>query len=703
MKRILIIIPALLILLCITKNTKAGGLDNGFKALEVHDYFKAKQIFYRSLKKDSAAASYGLSVIYSLNNNPFYSLDSALLYIKISAKTFSTIISEKQKIKYAALKVDAVSIVKQRSVINKKCFVDAQDKNSVNGYNYFIKNNVGAIQLKQAALNRNKLAYNAVKKINTSLSYQNFITTYPEAKEVGEAKARYEKQLFREYTANRSLESNVRFVKEQPTSFYVPEAQENIYKLATKSKTVEGYHGFIKTYSKNPFVPQAWRNIYNISTQVHTSINIKRFLNQFPDYPFKEELEQDFVLANTTYYPIKTKGKWGFVNEELKSVVPTKYSWVSEFSEGAAAVMLNDKVGFINKNKLTVIPFVYDEAEPFLSGLAIVGKNDKYGIINRSGETVVPIIYDEIGETSTQFISIELNGKYGFIDQKGNLKVGLQYETVGDFNNGIAYVKQNGLYGIIDTNLFYVVKPKYEWIDNLKNDFIRVKEKGLFGVIDRQGKYIVAPIYQQLTELENDYAMAVRDGVYGYIKFDGTIAIPITIAYAEGTINWGMFNEKGLARVISEERFGLIDTTGKRFVPALFEDIGVVSDDLIAIKRHGKWGYCDYDIKLKIPYNFETVAGFKGDYSIISRDGLYGVINKKGTEVIEAKYESIDRFSAHLLLVKENGLVGIIDLQKEVVLPLQYTKVGFSSDNKLIRLHTDDGFEYLKNDLIITK
>ena len=45
-------------------------------------------------------------------------------------------------------------------------------------------------------------------------------------------------------------------------------------------------------------------------------------------------------------------------------------------------------------------------------------------------------------------------------------------------------------------------------------------------------------------------------------------------------------------------------------MPALFEDIGEISSDLIAIKRHGKWGYCDYDTKLKIPYNFNYASGF---------------------------------------------------------------------------------------------
>jgi len=686
--------PVLLILFCITKNAKAGGLGKGFEALEVHDYFKAKSFFYKSLKKDSAAAAYGLSVIYARNNNPFYNLDSALLYIKISSVTFYRTTTEKQKIKYKTYQVDTLSIQKQKAVVDEKCFVFAKENNTITSYNYFIENNIGAIQIIESIVNRNKLAYGKVKKINTSVSYKSFMEMYPKAKEFNEAKARFDKQLFKEYTASRTLASNVRFVREQPASFYVAEAQDNIYDLATKTKTVKAYYYFIKTYLNNPSVPKAWRNIYNISTQVHTSKNIKKFLNQFPDYPFKEELKQDYILANTVYYPIQTNKKWGFVNQEFKEVIKPIYSWVSNFSEGAAAVMLNDKVGFINKNKITVIPFKYEEAEPFVNGLAIVGNNDKYGIINRAGETIVPIIYDEIGETSNQFISVELNGKYGFIDQKGNLKVGLQYETVGDFNNGIAYVKQNGLYGIIDTNLYYVVKPKYGWIDNLKNEFIRVKENGLFGVIDSKGKYVVAPIYNQLTEIGNGYAMVVKDDLYGYIKSNGEVVIAIEIPYTAGVINWGLFNEKGLARIMSEEKFGLIDTMGKRFVPALFEDIGAISDDLIAIKRHNKWGYCDYQIKLKIPYNFESVEGFAGKFAIVKSEGNYGMINKRGSFVIEAKYESIERFENQILLVKENGLYGLIDSNQTVIFPVQYKKIELLADTNFLRLYSENGFEY---------
>ncbi len=694
MNRILKIIVSIFLVLFFTIGVNASTLSKGFEALEIHDYFKAKSLFYKTLIKQPAAAAYGLSVIYSRNNNPFYNLDSALHYAKISTNSFWEKTSEKQKLKYKEYDVDTVSVCNQRDVVDEKCFVFANEINTIKGYNHFITNNVGALQIEQAVTNRNVLAYNDAKTTNTSYVYKLFIETYPKAEQINEAKARYDKQLFKEYTIDRTLASNVKFILEQPNSFYVSQAQQNIYELSTKSKTVKAYYDFVKTYPNNLSIPKAWRNIYNLSTQVRTSKNIKRFLNQFPDYPFKEELEQDYALANKKYYHIQKGNKWGFVNEQLKEVIPTIYSWASNFSEGAAAVMLNGKVGFINKNKNTVISFEYDEAEPYVNGLAVVGKNDKYGIINRTGEIIVPTIYDEIGETAHQFISIELNGKYGFIDRKGNLKVGLQYETVGDFNNGIAYVKQNGLFGIIDTNLFYVVKPKYEWIDNLRNDFIRIKENGLYGVVDVSGKYIVQPIYNQLTEVKNGYAMVVKNQLYGYINPNGNVVIDVTLPYSEGVINWGLFNEKGFARIITEENFGLIDTTGNKFMPALFEGVGEVSDNLIAIKRHGKWGYCDYDTKLKIPYNFDYAAGFINDLAFVQTEGKYGLINNKGSYVIEAQYEVMEWFYHQLLLVKSNGLYGLIDLKQTTILPIQYTKIEFTFDKQLLRLYSKSGFEY---------
>ena len=118
----------------------------------------------------------------------------------------------------------------------------------------------------------------------------------------------------------------------------------------------------------------------------------------------------------------------------------------------------------------------------------------------------------------------------------------------------------------------------------------------------------------------------VKDNFYGFIDEKGAIKIPIDIPYQEGVLNWGLFNKKGYARVVSEDKFGLIDKLGVKFIPALFEDIGEVSEHLIAIKRKGKWGYCDYETKLKIPYNFESATGFDKGVALVKIDGEFGLI-----------------------------------------------------------------------------
>ena len=68
------------ILALLSATLSAGRLDKAFEALDVHDYFKAKDLFEKSIKSDPMLANYGLSIIYSRSNNPFYQLDSAFPY-----------------------------------------------------------------------------------------------------------------------------------------------------------------------------------------------------------------------------------------------------------------------------------------------------------------------------------------------------------------------------------------------------------------------------------------------------------------------------------------------------------------------------------------------------------------------------------------------------------------------------------------------
>ena len=66
----------------------ANKIDKAYQALSVFDYFKARQLFYKSLKSNQVNASFGLATIYYKTDNPFSNIDSAAKYIAISLANF---------------------------------------------------------------------------------------------------------------------------------------------------------------------------------------------------------------------------------------------------------------------------------------------------------------------------------------------------------------------------------------------------------------------------------------------------------------------------------------------------------------------------------------------------------------------------------------------------------------------------------------
>lgn len=80
-----------------------------------------------------------------------------------------------------------------------------------------------------------------------------------------------------------------------------------------------------------------------------------------------------------------TTGKWGLIDESGNVVFKGKYDDVQQFSEGLAAVCLNEKWGFIDKKGKEVIPLKYTYAYSFKDGVAKVELNDRLVYINKYG------------------------------------------------------------------------------------------------------------------------------------------------------------------------------------------------------------------------------------------------------------------------------------------------------------------------------
>ncbi|HRX49599.1 MAG TPA: WG repeat-containing protein [Spirochaetota bacterium] len=109
---------------------------------------------------------------------------------------------------------------------------------------------------------------------------------------------------------------------------------------------------------------------------------------QFDDIPgnFKEGLVRIAKFdKEPALFPdseiITTGSKFGYADREGNIIIEPQYTQAEDFSEGLAAVKIEDKYGYINREGVTVIDFIFDHAESFYMNRSVVCFKGKWGII----------------------------------------------------------------------------------------------------------------------------------------------------------------------------------------------------------------------------------------------------------------------------------------------------------------------------------
>ena len=672
---------------------QAGRLEKAFAAFERHDYFKAKALFEKSFKKDKTAASYGLSKIYGTRLNPYYQLDSAYNYIRISEESFH-LTSEKEKVQFLKFSLDSIGIQIWKDSLDYKAYQRVSKIESVKAYQQYIDQYTDAIYRNDAIEQRNQLAFDQSRKINSSQAYQSFLEKYPSAKQRFEAANRFEERLFQEKTEKGDILSYKNFVANYPQSTFNEKAQDSVFIKSTKGQKVEDYYRFIKGSPKNKNVNKAWRSLYRLYSADYSPQRIIEFKIDYPDYPFVEELMIDMHLASKQFLPYRKNKHWGFMDKEGGIQIEAKYDFVEEFFEGLAMVGENGKVGFINKNGKTIIPFKYDDASSFREGVAIVTQNEKYGLIDRLGKELIGLKYDFIGPFKNELAVVANDTAYGYIDRTAAVRIPLTLEYASDYSNGYAVVQLNNMKGAIDKSGKLVIPCQYQWLEPFNASGIcRAKNDSLFGILDYNGAEVQPFVYDLIDELNRELNIVAKENYYGYINKTGVLTIPITFNFVRSQYLKCRFQDQ-FARYNSENRFGIIDSSGEKIFPAIFEDIGQYSDsNWVAVKKRGLWGYSNQNLRLMIPYQYNMAFTFNQGHAIVMKDSLFGFIDADENYTIPPIYEKVTRLEDIGYLVYKEEKLGLNSFQLEKLLPTIYDHIEVYNE-ELLRIEENSEVYY---------
>lgn len=124
------------------------------------------------------------------------------------------------------------------------------------------------------------------------------------------------------------------------------------------------------------------------------------------------------------------------------NIITTFFDSAEDFSEGLAAVEINNRWGFIDKTgKIVITPQFDFVLREFSEGIAFVHcDNDKIGTIDKTGKMITDCIFDEAWGFSEGLSAVQFRGKFGFINKSGKFVIKPHFNIAQSFYNGLAEV-----------------------------------------------------------------------------------------------------------------------------------------------------------------------------------------------------------------------------------------------------------------------
>jgi hypothetical protein len=188
---------------------------------------------------------------------------------------------------------------------------------------------------------------------------------------------------------------------------------------------------------------------------------------------------------------VRSKGRWGFIDESGKITVRPAFDRVSDFGPGPAAVRVARKWGHVDRNGHVIVQPQYIDAMSFSEQRAAVDvshiykrEDSRWGYIDLTGKLVSEPIFEEARPFSESLAAVKVNGKYGYIDKSGKMVIKPRFDGAYEFSNGLAVVRRKNL------------NKQYD---------------GFWGVIDKQGKYVIPSVFHRAPTLKNGmYAFKIH-------------------------------------------------------------------------------------------------------------------------------------------------------------------------------------------------
>ncbi len=496
----------------------------------------------------------------------------------------------------------------------------AEQTNSGRTLDYvnFIQNNPTSKYITEAQDN----VFENETRSNTVEAFSNYIAHFPTYYNVNTAWKKLYKVYMHEYTDERIK----KFKKEFPDYPFKDELRRDmdLIKLFLFPFKRGNLYGFMNHKGIEIYSPQYESlSLFNEGLSLAMKNGQYGYVDKLNNVviPFQFDFATDFVSGRAI---VEVGGKSGVINRSGKFLLPLEFIDLGQFSEGLIYGSKDSLYAFYDIHGRKIITEKFTDVFPFNKGRAKVIVNSKQAFIDTLGNFIVEPKHKEVYYYSDSLLVFRDSILFGIKTINNKIIVKPIYENISPLQNGRAIVIYNNKLGYLNESGMKVIKPVYDALPNYlqvcvyHEHYAKVRIKGKYAIIDKNGKFILNPEYAGLGEVSKIIAFN-RGKQWGYMNiedknitilplFDFASSFHFGLAVVDVNGLQGVINEKAKwiiptiftsVKLIAENyymvyngaNYGLYSLSGDQLIPLAYDQIRVISNDLLVLNKGDKIYY----------------------------------------------------------------------------------------------------------------
>lgn len=413
---------------------------------------------------------------------------------------------------------------------------------------------------------------------------------------------------------------------------------ENNVAVVTKGNL----EGIVSLTTGKTLVKPTYDNVY-LAPAGRAMVNYGEYWNLIDIQNGRKLIKKDLDDINRTpidgIFEINIDGHYGLVNQKGEVIVPCVYlQEEGDYSYFLPADDFRDRMtGNIVKPKYDNILLACDGNFGADEENIRVSSDGKYGMVDAQFHEVIPLVYDGLLPFKEGYAGCVIDGKYGYIDHNNTVVIPCQFSWSSPFSDGRATVNKDGKWYFIDTkgNVTASIAGTYVMILPYSQNYWLTGDDEELGLVDIEGHVILPCAYDDIAIGNDDnWIRAMKDDKVGVFDSKGRKRVDFIYDMV------GDINEDMIA-VQNDDKYGYITPAGKEIVPCIYDDAYGANEGMASVKRDGKWGFVNTAGKEVIPCIYDDCSPNFDDGTVsVMLDGEYFLIDKNGKRVQESGIES---------------------------------------------------------------